>query len=165
MAGTRASGGHARVGPTKKGAEATLQDLITDTTPPVAMTDDAALDHWRYYAPLLVRRGIFTESGRDVLVNLCTALAMRDRLERDVASMPTAFMVPVVNSAGEESEAIKKNPLLAELRAVRLECRQHMNDLALSPAAAMRMPARPDGKGDDIDDWGGGRKPTLKAVK
>ena len=35
-------GGHARVGPAKKGAEATLQDKITDTRPPAGLSGAAS---------------------------------------------------------------------------------------------------------------------------
>lgn len=140
MAGARGrSGGHSRSGPAKEGAPRHLQDAIEDVAPPAGLSD-AAAEYWTYYALLLRARKLWTSSSRDVLRNYVEALVMRDRLQAELADAPLAFVVTTVDGAGQERESLRAHPLLAQLRQVRLECRQHANDLALPPAAAVRTP-------------------------
>jgi phage terminase small subunit len=143
--GARGSGGHARVGAAKKGAEASLQDRTEDCTPPIA--------YWRYYAPLQVRRGLWTESSRDTMRSYCQLLVKRDRLEAALDNCEIYF-------------GGKVNPLLAALRQGEQALHTLANDLALPPATAIRLPPRADAKQDDIDEWGGSKpRVKLKAVK
>ena len=141
MAGARGSGGHGRVGPTKKGAESRLTDAIALISPPNGLSE-AASDYWRYYASILRDRKLWTSSARDVLRNYCDALVLRDRIQAELEHSPLAFLVPKVDSDGGTRDEIKAHPLLSQIRAVRLECRQHANDLCLPPAAAIRVPAQ-----------------------
>lgn len=151
--GARGSGGHARVGSVKKGAEASLQDRTENCTPPSGMTE-AAIAYWRYYAPLQVKRGLWTESSRDTMRSYCQLLVKRDRLEAALDKCEIYF-------------GGKVNPLLAALRQGEQALHTLANDLALPPATAIRLPPRAAEKGDDLDDWGGATKPkrSLRAVK
>lgn len=165
MAGARGSGGHARVGPIKKGAESRLTDAIALISPPNGLSE-AASDYWRYYAAILRDRKLWTSSARDVLRNYCDALVLRDRIQTELEHAPLAFLVPKVDSDGGTRDEIKAHPLLAQIRAVRLECRQHANDLCLPPAAAIRVPAQgqPDEEPKTVghDFYGDGDNTTTR---
>jgi P27 family predicted phage terminase small subunit len=143
MAGARGSGGHSRVGKPKKGAESKLTDAIALISPPNGLSE-AASDYWRYYAAILRDRKLWTSSARDVLRNYCDALVLRDRLQAELENAPLAFLVPKSDPDGGTRDEIKAHPLLSQIRAVRLECRQHANDLCLPPAAAIRVPGQPE---------------------
>lgn len=164
--GARGSGGHARSGERpKKGTAARVTDAIVDVKPPAGLPEPAA-EYWNYYAPILRLRKLWTSSSRDVLRNYCAALVLRDRLEAELAVLPLAFIVPKTDADGNHSEEIKANPLLAQVRAVRLECRQHANDLCLPPAAAVRTPMQEDdepSKGPAHDFYGDKPKPSAAA--
>ncbi|AMY12479.1 hypothetical protein LuPra_05755 [Luteitalea pratensis] len=86
---------------------------------------------------------LWTSSARDTLRSYCEALDLRDRLQAEIATAPLAHVVTTVDGAGQEQVALKAHPLVSQLRAVRLECRQHSIDLCLSPAAAVRTPSLP----------------------
>ena len=155
MPGARGSGGHGRVGPPKKGAERRLADALTETAAPVGLSA-AATAYWRYYAPILLQRKLWTASSRDVLRNYCEALVLRDRLQQELEVAPLVCV-----------ETSKAHPLLAQIRAVRLECRQHANDLCLPPAAAVRTPLPDDDQADDVlpHDFYGDKRPKTKGAR
>jgi P27 family predicted phage terminase small subunit len=141
MAGARGSGGHSRVGPKKKGAESKLTDAIAQISPPNGLSE-AASDYWRYYAAILRDRKLWTVSARDTLRCYCDALVSRDRMQAQLDVEPLTFLVPKVDPDGGTHDEPRAHPLLAQIRAVRLECRQHANDLCLPPAAAIRVPGQ-----------------------
>ena len=164
MAGSYRSGGHSRVGPTKQDAQGQLRDPLTDTAAPADLTAEAAA-HWHYYAPILVLRELWTASARDTLRCYVEALELRDRLQAAIAAVPLAQAVTTIDGAGNEQATIKAHPLIAQLRAVRLECRQHANDLCLSPASALRSPGGNAGKAEPTK-WEVLTRPhSLRAVK
>ena len=132
MPGNYRSGGHGRGGPPKDNAAAQLRDRITDLAPPADLSPAAAV-HWRYYAAVLADRDLWTASARDTLRLYCEALALRDRLSAALEAAPSLVVI------GADGNG-RPHPLISQLRAVRMECRQHASDLCLSPAAALRAP-------------------------
>lgn len=144
--GARGSGGHGRSARAKKGTAPRVADAISDVAPPFGLSDAAAA-YWGYYAPILRLRKLWTASSRDVLRSYCDALVLRDRLQAAIDAAPFLDMKAI-----------------AQVRAIRLECRQHANDLCLPPAAAVRTPMQEDeepSKGPAHDFYGDKPKPAA----
>lgn len=162
--GARGSGGHARGGPAKKGAEASLPDTTTDCTPPAGMSVEA-LVYWNHHAPLQAARGLLTQSGRFLLRRYCQIAALFDRVIAEQDRTEVLMLTSTVDGAGNEKIKAENNPLGA--RAIQLSQQMHTleSDLLLSPAAAMRMPAATKDDWDDLDAWAGTTGPRIKAVK
>jgi phage terminase small subunit len=166
MPGGRGSGGHSRSGPSKTRRTKGQKDAVTDVTPPADLVGKA-VDYWNYYAPVLRLRKLWTVSSRDVLRNYCDALVLRDRIQAEIETAPLAFIVPRTDPDGNHRDDIKAHPLLAQIRAVRLECRQHANDLCLPPAAAVRTPQQDEEeeRREQPHDFYGGVKPPRPRSK
>lgn len=162
MPGTQHSGGHGRVGPAKKGAESSLQDQTTDTSAPDGL-DAASLVYWVYYAPLQVRRGLMTESSRDLLQSYCQLLVQRDRIQVALRDSPVLIVSTVVDGAGNEHPKVSANPMLAAQRQTEQTLHTLANDLALAPAAAIRLPPKAKADTDELDAWQSAAVPTQAA--
>ena len=108
--GARGSGGHSRVGPTKKGAEASLPDTTTDCTPPAGMSVEA-LAYWNHHAPLQAARGLLTQSGRFLLRRYCQIAALFDRVIAEQDRTEVLMLTSTVDGAGNEKIKAENNPL------------------------------------------------------
>ena len=89
----------------------------------------------------------------------------RDRIELGLRESPVVIVSTVVDGAGNEHPKVQANPLLAAQRQTEQTLHTLGNNLALSPASAIRLPARGDAEQDDVDSWSGTRGPRIKAVK
>jgi phage terminase small subunit len=154
--------GNHRSGPPRK-AKPILKDPITDVSAPRDL-GKAERNYWTYYAPILLTRGLWTASARDVLRTYCESLVLRDRLQTVISADPLMAEVVTVDGAGQERISYKPHPLLTQLRQVRLECRLHANDLSLSPMTASKMPETTTAGAAD-DKWSALSTPRLVSRK
>jgi phage terminase small subunit len=115
---------------------------------------EAERAQWVYYAPLLMAAERLTLEARDTLAKYCTALAIVERLKKQMAAdeYRDLMITVIVDGAGNEHRSAKPNPLLVQLRQWVLLCRGYESDLLLSPAAAIRAPkaAAPEPAADPL---------------
>ena len=161
--GARGSGGHVRVGPSKKDAPASLPDTTGDCSAPAGMGDEARV-YWDYFAPLQASKGLLTRSGRFLLRRYCQILAHFDRVMAAADSSEVLMITSTVDGAGNEKLKAENNPLGA--RVVQLSQQLHTleSDLCLSPAAALRVPKAETPEVDTLDQWAG-QGGKIRAVK
>lgn len=141
-----------------------MPDATTDVTPPDGLTEKA-LFYWHYFAPVQVKRGLMTVTGRFLLRRYCQLLDLFDRVQKESETSEVLILNSIVDSAGRETIKAENNPLGSRLVQLSQQLRSLETDLLLSPAAAIRMPARADGDGDEVDEWDGKPPRRLKAVK
>lgn len=158
--GSRGSGGHSRSGPSKTDM-AGLPDTTEDCTPPPGMTAEARA-YWDYYAPVQARKGLLTTSGRFLLRRYCQISAYFDRVMQAADEAAVLILSTVIDGAGNERPRIDNNPAGARLIALSQQMHTLESDLCLSPAAALRVPARPETEKDELEQWAAKK---LRAVK
>lgn len=160
--GSRGSGGHTRSGPPKD-AYAGLPDSTSDCSAPGGMTAEARV-YWEYFAPLQAGKGLLTLAGRFLLRRYCQLQAHLDRVIAAMDASEVLMLSSVVDAAGNERIKAENNPLGSRAIALSQQLHTLESDLCLSPAAAMRLPARPVAEQDDLEAWAGPR-PKMRAVK
>ena len=119
---------------------------------------EEALAYWRHHAPIQASRGLLTESGRFLLRRYCQIAAHFDRVMAAADQSEVLMITSTVDGAGNEKIKAENNPLGA--RVIQLSQQMHTleSDLCLSPAAAIRMPARGgEEEVDPLEAWATGK--------
>jgi P27 family predicted phage terminase small subunit len=159
------SGGHGRVGPLPRagsssmlrgkskraGAASHVLPMPAAPDPPPHLEDDEAVV-WRHYAPLLAADGRLSPKSIDALARYCTAVVQVRYLRKQLRESAPVIVSSTVDSAGNEREIVKANPLDAMVRAWMAAARALENDLVLNPASLLRVPSQDAPDDDEFAD-------------
>ena len=159
------SGGHSRVGPLprsgssnmlkgkskRRGAASRLLPMPAAPDPPPHL-DDAEAAVWGYYAPLLAVDGRLSPKSIDALARYCMAVVQVRYLRQQLRESAPVIVSTVVDSAGNEREIAKANPLDAMVRSWMDKARALENDLVLNPASLLRVPTQAPDDDDEFAD-------------
>ena len=135
----------------RRGAASNLLPMPAAPAPPPHLDDDEAAV-WRHYAPLLAADGRLSPKSVDALARYCTAVVQVRYLRKQLRESAPLIISSTVDSAGNEREIVKANPLDAMVRAWMAAARALENDLVLNPASLLRVPPQDAPDDDEFAD-------------
>lgn len=136
----------------RAGAAARLTPMPVPAPPAHLEADEVAI--WQHYAPLLAADGRLSPKSIDALARYCTAVVQVRALRAQLRASAPIIVATTVDSAGNEREIVKPNPLDAMLRQWMAAARALENDLVLNPASLLRVPAQTELEVDEFADDG-----------